>query len=90
MFLLSSVDFFSRLTFSKIFFQEHYQSVSPVGPDLGPNCLQRLSADDKNHCKQGKSSELRITHLLTKFAAAALSSTLKPLRASDERFLFCA
>ena len=21
-----------------------------VGPDLGPNCLQRLSADDKSHC----------------------------------------
>ena len=20
-----------------------------VGPDLGPNCLQRLSADDKSH-----------------------------------------
>ena len=20
-----------------------------VGPDLGPNCLQRLSADDKQH-----------------------------------------
>ena len=24
-----------------------------VGPDLGPNCLQRLSADEKSH-KQGK------------------------------------
>ena len=21
-----------------------------VGPDLGPNCLRRLSAEDKNHC----------------------------------------
>ena len=21
-----------------------------VGPDLGPNCFQMLSADDKNHC----------------------------------------
>ena len=21
-----------------------------VGPDLGPNCLQRLSEDDKNRC----------------------------------------
>ena len=35
---------------------KHYQSVKPfpdrdrrsVGPDLGPNCLQRLSADDKS------------------------------------------
>ena len=36
----SSADFF----FKK--FQEHYQSVKHfVGPDLGPNCLRRLSAD---------------------------------------------
>ena len=26
-----------------------------VGHDMGPNCLQRLSAEDKNHHKQGKS-----------------------------------
>ena len=26
-----------------------------VGPNLGPNCLQRLSADDKSHCQQGQS-----------------------------------
>ena len=25
-----------------------------VGPDLGPNCLQRLSADDKSSCSQSK------------------------------------
>ena len=25
-----------------------------VGPDLDPNCLQRLSADDKSHRFQGK------------------------------------
>ena len=24
-------------------------------PDLGPNCLQRLSADNKSHHQQGKS-----------------------------------
>ena len=32
----------------KKFFQELYQSVKmySVGPDLGPNALQRLSADD--------------------------------------------
>ena len=23
-----------------------------VGPDLGPNCLQRLSADDKSRCEE--------------------------------------
>ena len=27
----------------------------PDGPDLGPNCLQRLSADDKSGKKQGMS-----------------------------------
>ena len=27
-----------------------------VGPDLGPKCLQRLSADDKSCSKQGNSS----------------------------------
>ena len=53
-FILSSADFF----FFKInFFQKilsgtmlECQTVSirrPVGPHLGPNCLQRLSADDK-------------------------------------------
>ena len=26
-----------------------------VGPDLGPNCLQRLSADDKSRHLQGES-----------------------------------
>ena len=26
------------------------QDLSSVGPDLSPNHLQRLSADDKSHC----------------------------------------
>ena len=26
------------------------QDLQNVGPDLGPNCMQSLSADDKNHC----------------------------------------
>ena len=47
--LLLSVHFFQKII------QEQYQSVrrldpdqdrSFVGPDLGPNCLQRLSEDD--------------------------------------------
>ena len=33
--------FFFLLNLFEKFFQEHF-----VGPDLGPNCLQRLSADD--------------------------------------------
>ena len=57
MLLLSSTDFFQK------FFQEHYQSVKrfepdqdqhSVGPDMGPYCLQRLSADDKSHGQHGK------------------------------------
>ena len=30
------------------------QEQHSVGPDLGPNCKQRLSADDKSHHWQGK------------------------------------
>ena len=55
MVLLSSADF-SKLTFQKIL--SGTMSVSNVldpdqdrhfvGPDLGPNCFQRLSAEDKN------------------------------------------
>ena len=50
--------FFSRLTFSKISFRNMIRmsnSLDPdlarhfVVPDLGPNCLQRLSADYKSH-----------------------------------------
>ena len=50
---------FFKIAFSEKFFQEYHQSVKQfgprsdlkfrsqdVGPDLDPNCLQRLSADD--------------------------------------------
>ena len=30
------------------------QDLHFVGPDLDPNSLQRLSADDKNCCEQGR------------------------------------
>ena len=53
---LSSTYFFQTNFFKKIF-QGHYHNVKQFGsrsgltdPDLDPNCLQRLSADDK----QGK------------------------------------
>ena len=37
------------LTFFKKLFEEHYQSVKWfVGPDLGQDCLQKLSAGDKS------------------------------------------
>ena len=44
--MLFSADFFKKI------FQEHYQSVKrfgsrrSIGPDLGPKCLQTISADD--------------------------------------------
>ena len=55
MLLLSSADFFFKITFSKILLGtlSVSNSLDPVknrhsvGPDLGPNCLQRLSTDDK-------------------------------------------
>ena len=55
MLLLSSVDFFSKLFFfSKIPFMNISGSRSGQTfcwfSALGPNCLQRFSADDKNDC----------------------------------------
>ena len=38
-----------KLSVSKVWIQIR---TDIVGPDLGPNCLQRLSADDKSSCKQ--------------------------------------
>ena len=39
---------FYKIYFFKKLFQEHYQSVKRSGgPDLDPNCLQRLPPDDK-------------------------------------------
>ena len=55
--------FFSKFTFSKNSFRNTIivsnnldpdQDRRSVGPDLGPNCLQSLSADDKNCSKQVK------------------------------------
>ena len=36
-----------------------------VCPDLGPNCSQSLSVDDKIYCKQGKSLEIVLIYILT-------------------------
>ena len=56
MLLLSSADFFSKVTISKNSFRNTIRvsnSLDPdqdrrsVGPDLGPNCVERSSADDK-------------------------------------------
>ena len=53
--LFCHLTIFSKSTFSKNFFRNTFRvsnSFDPdqarhfVGPDLGPNCLQRLPADD--------------------------------------------
>ena len=71
----------------ELFFQEHYpsgNSLDPdqdrhsVDPDLGTNCLQRLSADDKSCCKQGK-SEAYLYKLWQNWV------TTSPWSSSDER-----
>ena len=56
MHLLSSADFLSKMIYSKKKFRNTIRenSLDPgwdrhcVGPDLGPNCFQRLLADDKS------------------------------------------
>ena len=71
MLLLSSADFFSefffflnmilgRLSVAKCLDPD--QDRQFVGPDLGPNCLKRLSADDKCHGWEGvKHTQLYIS-----------------------------
>ena len=49
---LLSADFFKVIIFEK-FFLEYQQSVKMFGPDLGPNCLQRLSEHDTSRVKVG-------------------------------------
>ena len=53
--ILLSADFFSKSTFLKNSFRNTIRVSNSLGPDqarhfvrpdLGPNCLQRLSADD--------------------------------------------
>ena len=57
MLLFWSADIFFRIIFSKFLLRilsvsnglDPDQDLRSVGPDLGPNCLQRLSAVDKSH-----------------------------------------
>ena len=64
--LLSSADFFSKVTFQKKYFRntirvsnsldpDQDRHVHVVCPDLDPNCAQKLSADDKSSRKETKS-----------------------------------
>ena len=68
MLVLSSADFF-KINFFKNFFQELNsismsnsldpdQNRQPVGPDLGPNCLQRLSAERKERVESNNKNLL--------------------------------
>ena len=59
LFFLLSADFFSQSTFSKNSFWntirvanslDPVQDQQNVGPELSPNCLQRLPADEKSRC----------------------------------------
>ena len=61
MLLLSPADFFSKLTFLKNSFRNTIRVLNSldqdqdrhfVGPDLGPNSLQRLSVDDKKFSQE--------------------------------------
>ena len=69
--VLPSADFFFKISlFVVVFFlffseiseecQAVWIQIMPVGPDLGPNCLQRLSADDTSNERvyDDKSSKL--------------------------------
>ena len=61
MLLLWSANLLQNQLFKKLF-QKHRvsnglvpdQGGHSVGPDLCPNCLQRLSAGDQSRCWQGK------------------------------------
>ena len=71
----SSADFFSKLTFSKNSFRNTHRVLMKrfgfrqnIGPDLCPNCLQRLSAEDKSHRKQGKSLTLNLMPMKHEFS----------------------
>ena len=59
MFLFSSDEFFQNYLFQNNIRVSNDlnpdQDRLSVSPDLGPNCLQRLSTDDKSCHKQGKS-----------------------------------
>ena len=70
--MMSSAYFFSKTVFLKHSFRNTFivsnsfdpnQDLHLVGPDLGPNCLQRLSADKESHCWHGN----RLTFVYNKF-----------------------
>ena len=86
-FFLWSADFFSKLTFSKNSIRNTISvanSLDPdqarhyVGPDLGPNCLQWLSADG--------TSRQRVNISNTFSVAPDLGSNCLQRSSADEKF----
>ena len=80
---LSSDDFFSKSTLSKNSFRNTIRvsnSLDPdqarhlVGPDLGPNCLQRLSAVDTS--RQRVSCKVLQFNILTSISSSIQSNKL--------------
>ena len=75
MLLLSSAGLFSKLPLSKYSFRNTIrvsngfdpdQDCRSVGPDLGPNCLQKISADDKSRRFNVVTDNENIKHLTCK------------------------
>ena len=86
MLLLSSADFFSKSTFPRNYFSNTIRvanSLDPdqdrqkVGPDLGPNCLQRLSADYNRPLGR---EELKIIYSTTKETHQSLFGAIMEIR----------
>ena len=89
--------FFSKWAFSKNSFRNTIrvstksdldQARCFVGPDLGPNCLQRLSADDKSHRQRGKRSLYCVT-LALKTLPYIKSKSPNQLTNLCSQVLFC-
>ena len=56
-----------------------------VGPDLGPNCLKRLSADDKIHRQQAKKlSHITLIFLLVLKSGVCFLHPLHIFKCSSE------
>ena len=84
--VLSSADMFYKSVCLLLCFQKNLSGISVecqavwidiilVGPDFGPNCLQRLSADDTN--KQRVYGEFKQIRVLTRNAESGIYIKLK-------------
>ena len=69
--LLSSADFFLKINFFENSFRnpirmpnsfDHDKDLQNVGPDLGPNCFQRRSVDDKVAASKGRVNTCSFSH----------------------------